>query len=62
MHELKKAAFDMEKPTPLLRFVVRDGARVLQQRWSITKYDEKHMVAGMAGEWRDVPIKNDDED
>jgi hypothetical protein len=44
---------------PDLRFVVRDGQRVLQQRRKITRYyfceDRKSPVVEDGYDWRDVP-------
>ena len=41
------------KPTPHLRFVVRDGKRVLQQEWFRVVYDTTNILHK---EWRDVEL------
>lgn len=56
--------YDITQPTVLLRFVEREGRRILQQRWAITTYDGTHRAKGQHGEWRDVPLRpeNDPDD
>jgi hypothetical protein len=44
------------EPTCLLRFVLRDGKRILQQRWRSTRYDSDGNCY-MGSEWRDVPLE-----
>lgn len=44
-----------ETCTPRLRFVQRDGKRMLQQCWSWTSAD--HLDGGI--EWRDVPLTDE---
>ena len=43
------------EPTSGLRFVLRDGARILQQEWRLTEYHNGEAVSG-DNEWRDVPL------
>jgi hypothetical protein len=52
------------EPTHWLRFVEREGKRILQQRWAVTTYDSDWVPTGIHGEWRDVPLRteNDPED
>lgn len=40
---------------PALRFVLRDGKRMLQQGWAVTTYSEGHPTE-QSIEWRDVPL------
>jgi hypothetical protein len=47
----------LEAPTARIRFVERDGKRILQQLHEWTSLDQ--MTGG--GEWRDVPLENEDE-
>lgn len=52
----------LDNPTPYLRFVERDGERVLQQWW-VHRHMESHGLyapaRGWAGEWRDVPLEKE---
>jgi hypothetical protein len=48
--------YTLESPTPYLRFVEREGKRILQQRWAVTTYDAMHVAKGVHGVWRDVPF------
>lgn len=41
------------KPTPHLRFIARDGMKVLQQEWFRVVYDTTNMLHK---EWRDVEL------
>lgn len=50
-----------EAPTSLLRFVERDGKRILQQRWAITSYTVNDIPLGQVGEWRDIPLRPEDD-
>lgn len=44
-------------PTAELRFVENaDGARVLQQCWTVFKYSPDHVPKGQHLEWQDVPF------
>jgi hypothetical protein len=49
----------MDQPTAYLRYVDRDGERVLQQRWVVTHYDVHHRATGQFDEWRDVPFETE---
>lgn len=40
-----------EQPTPMLRFVRKDGKLILQQMWQITTLNSQ------TSDWRDVPIE-----
>lgn len=52
----------MVTPTAHLRFVEREGKRILQQRWQVTTYYEPaHTPADIHREWRDVPLRPEDE-
>ena len=47
-------------PSPCLRFVERDGKRILQQAWV-----KRYWLSGILGpptehEWRDVPVVDED--
>lgn len=44
-------------PSPQLRFVERDGKRILQQWWALKHYDAESRPTGLTGEWRDVPLE-----
>lgn len=46
--------------TKHLRFVERDGVRVLQQMWSVKTFDVDTIACiGLHGEWRDVPLEKE---
>ncbi len=52
-----------EKIVPGMRWAKRDGRLVLQQYWAITTHErmiDVEQIIGYHGEWRDVPIENDD--
>lgn len=52
--------YTMSEPTSYLRFVERDGRRILQQRWAVTSYlGTTHSPIGKHGEWRDVPVEDE---
>jgi hypothetical protein len=53
------AAFTSEKPMGQVRWLDRDGNRILQQYWSITSHSAAGNPVGLHGEWRDVPIETD---
>lgn len=59
--EHKAGRFAQEAPTAFLRFIERDGKRILQQRWAITTYDNDARPTGQHGEWRDVPLRPEDD-
>ena len=47
-----------EKTTGNVRWVRRNGKRVLQQYWAVTTHErviDVEQIAGLHGEWRDVP-------
>jgi hypothetical protein len=44
-----------------LRFTVKDGKRILQQRWRIITYMHGTPI-GSAEEWRDVPLVEEPSD
>lgn len=46
---------EVAHPFPYLRFVMRNGERVLQQQFSVKDYDE-WQVFSIRYEWRDVPV------
>jgi hypothetical protein len=50
-------------PTPSLRFVERNGARILQQGWAMKIYDTDALsgikVSDIRLEWRDVPVEKE---
>jgi hypothetical protein len=48
--------YTMESHAPGVRWVVRNGERVLQQYWAIKTYENESCV-GLHGEWRDVPTE-----
>jgi hypothetical protein len=53
----------IEQPAGRVRWLRRGGQKVLQQYWSITTYQQVidvTQVSGQHGEWRDVPIEEDD--
>ena len=43
------------QPTMELRFIVRDGQRVLQQKYAITRKEPGSAYVQVGAEWRDVP-------
>jgi hypothetical protein len=43
------------QPTMSLRFIERDGKRILQQQWRVPEY-------AWMEEWRDVPLVKENED
>lgn len=50
------------RPTMDLRLVVRDGERVLQQRWEAMSYRNRqdwaaNIPESVSEEWRDVPVE-----
>ncbi len=47
------------EPTVWLRFVEREGKRILQQRWSVTTHDKDYNPTDRRGEWRDVPLNDE---
>lgn len=49
----------ISEPTANLRFIERDGKRILQQRWALKHCDIQHRVTGLTGEWRDVPLETE---
>jgi hypothetical protein len=53
----------IEEPAARVRWVERDGRRVLQQRWAVREYDDQHNCIGLTGKWQDVPVETEtDED
>lgn len=54
-------AHTFETPSPELRFVIRGGEKVLQQKYALTHYGEGDRVKGVDVEWRDVPTIFSDE-
>lgn len=51
-----------EDPQIRLRFVLRDGKRILQQLWAVTyyKYDRERQLPvpdRVTSDWRDVPLE-----
>lgn len=45
-----------EEATPALRFVIRDGKRMLQQRWIYKEIVDRKPIKQLL-EWRDVPLE-----
>jgi hypothetical protein len=45
----------IEEPTPNLRFLMKGGKRILQQRWIIKEIVDR-MPKSITQEWRDVPL------
>lgn len=46
------------KATKHLRYVNRNGERVLQQMWDVKTFDTEDCTCiGYMGEWRDVPTE-----
>ena len=39
-----------------LRFIERDGQRILQQRWECSEFDYDNESSRQWKEWRDVPL------
>lgn len=59
---MAEKVYHTETPTPNLRFVEREGKRILQQRWAITSYlQTTSTTLGQRGEWRDVPLRPEDD-
>ena len=53
--------FVMEKPTASLRFVDRDGRRMLQQAWEIVTQDAPYKSQRTVRvEWLDIPLVNEE--
>lgn len=48
--------YTMSKPDSAVRWVVRNGEKVLQQCWSITGQDDNGWNHAYQ-EWRDVPVE-----
>ncbi len=44
------------KVTPMLRWIERSGARVLQQKWMVCDIYRHRINVEFREEWRDVPI------
>ena len=58
MHWFRRAPVQKwsdEHPNGFMRFVERDGVRILQQQWFLRSFEGKEIVQG-ANEWRDVPL------
>lgn len=51
------SGYENAQPTLLLRFIERDGQRILQQRWAVTTFDNDARMTGQYGEWRDVELR-----
>jgi hypothetical protein len=49
----------LEEPVGRVRWVIRDGQRILQQRWAVKHYVGSSFE-GLTGEWRDVPVEKED--
>lgn len=50
----------VEKRVPGVRWVIRNGERVLQEYWSIESWErfiEVERCVGLHGVWRDVPTE-----
>lgn len=56
--DARTVTHSIEDPTPKLRWVLRQGERVLQQQHTITDWCFDRPV-GARGEWRDVQLKNE---
>ena len=52
-------SYSSVRPTARLRFVEREGKRILQQRWLTKNYDTKDLVMSAEEEWRDVPLESE---
>lgn len=50
-----------ETVTPRLRFVTRDGKRILQQAWTYSDYsaDGARLIGGGL-KWKDVPLETEE--
>lgn len=48
----------ISKPTEMLRFVERDGKKILQQKHTVLDWDDTDKVTGQ--EWRDVPVEREE--
>lgn len=53
---MTKITHDEWWPTAGLRFVERDGKRILQQQWAATATDHNGYVIAGDTDWRDVPL------
>lgn len=42
-----------EEPSAVLRFVERDGKRILQQKWFVST------LTSHESEWRDIPLESE---
>ncbi len=51
-------ASQIAEPTAGLRFVTRDGKRILQQLWQVWLV-HGHAKVSCSDEWRDVPLAED---
>lgn len=50
--------YKTEHPTPQLRFIEREGKRILQQLWKISTFHRVNDIPwGTEIEWRDVPLE-----
>jgi hypothetical protein len=61
LHHMDERRYIVEEPVGRVRWVERDGYRVLQQRWAVKEYDAKHNCIGVTGEWKDVPVEADED-
>jgi hypothetical protein len=57
LHHMSERRYIIEEPAGRVRWVERDGKRVLQQRWSVKEYDAQHNCVGLTGRWQDVPVE-----
>ncbi len=47
---------EVSEPTNAVRWLLRNGERVLQQRWIAKTQDRWGNITAMQEQWRDVPI------
>lgn len=59
MDTREPVASTSDKPVGQVRWLVRDGERLLQQYFAVTSYSAGGTVLGLHGEWRDVPIETE---
>jgi hypothetical protein len=57
--EIQPVSYTSEAPTMFLRFVMRDGKRILQQKWASQTIDARGWVVGGTEAWRDIPLEEE---
>lgn len=58
---IESQGFSTSEPTNQLKFIIRDGEKILQQLWHVTSYDPKGRAYHQDGDWQDVPLETDGE-